>query len=96
MLTLIDVDNVVFTIYLQMLNICHNKYFMVVDHFICFLSILCIYIYYVLKKMQNPGYMKDNFVICIESLHVGDTGLQSNVSFIWCGICCCFVYVNLI
>lgn len=24
--------------------------------------------------------MKDNFVICIESLHVGDTGMQQNVS----------------
>lgn len=24
--------------------------------------------------------MKENFVICIESLHVGDTGSQSNVS----------------
>lgn len=29
---------------------------------------------------QNPGYMKDNFVICIESLHVADRGEQDNVS----------------
>lgn len=26
--------------------------------------------------------MKDNFVICIESLHVADCGAQSNVSVI--------------
>lgn len=35
-----------------------------------------------LKIVQNPGYMKENFVICIESLHVGDIGLQSNVSYL--------------
>lgn len=29
---------------------------------------------------QNPGYMKENFVVCIESLHVGDVGDQKNVS----------------
>uniref|UniRef100_A0A182N4C2 Phosphatidylinositol transfer protein N-terminal domain-containing protein n=1 Tax=Anopheles dirus TaxID=7168 RepID=A0A182N4C2_9DIPT len=27
---------------------------------------------------NNPGYMKDNFIICIESLHVGDAGDQPN------------------
>lgn len=32
--------------------------------------------------MKNPGYMKENFMICIESLHVGDTGILQNVS--WC------------
>lgn len=26
--------------------------------------------------------MKENFMICIESLHVGDTGILQNVS--WC------------
>ncbi|XP_077302137.1 phosphatidylinositol transfer protein vib [Arctopsyche grandis] len=29
--------------------------------------------------LTNPGYMKENFVICIESLHVDDTGDQDNV-----------------
>lgn len=29
---------------------------------------------------QNPGYMKQNFIICIESMHIGDTGKQENVS----------------
>ncbi|XP_019763846.1 phosphatidylinositol transfer protein alpha isoform isoform X3 [Dendroctonus ponderosae] len=29
--------------------------------------------------ITNPGYMKENFVICIESLHVPDTGKQENV-----------------
>ncbi|XP_070492148.1 phosphatidylinositol transfer protein alpha isoform isoform X2 [Chironomus tepperi] len=29
--------------------------------------------------ITNPGYMKENFVICIESLHIGDTGDQENV-----------------
>jgi len=29
--------------------------------------------------ITNPGYMKENFVICIESLHVGDIGMQQNV-----------------
>lgn len=28
---------------------------------------------------QNPGYMKENFMICIESLHIADTGEQENV-----------------
>lgn len=28
---------------------------------------------------QNPGYMKENFMICIESLHISDTGEQENV-----------------
>lgn len=28
---------------------------------------------------QNPGYMKENFMICIESLHIADTGEQDNV-----------------
>lgn len=32
------------------------------------------------KTTKNPGYMKENFVICIESLHVGDIGNQQNVS----------------
>lgn len=32
------------------------------------------------RYYQNPGYMKENFVICIESLHVPDTGKQDNVS----------------
>lgn len=31
---------------------------------------------------QNPGYMKENFVICIESLHVPDAGDQFNVSLL--------------
>lgn len=31
---------------------------------------------------QNPGYMKDNFVIMIESFHIGDVGNQHNVSTI--------------
>jgi hypothetical protein len=30
--------------------------------------------------IQNPGYMKENFIICIESLHLGDVGDKSNVS----------------
>ena len=34
------------------------------------------------NKYQNPGYMKENFIICIESLHVGDTGTQHNVSWL--------------
>ncbi|XP_061722345.1 phosphatidylinositol transfer protein alpha isoform isoform X1 [Cydia pomonella] len=29
--------------------------------------------------LTNPGYMKDNFVICIESLHLPDGGDQNNV-----------------
>lgn len=29
--------------------------------------------------ITNPGYMKENFLICIESLHVGDIGNQNNV-----------------
>ncbi|XP_017775488.1 PREDICTED: phosphatidylinositol transfer protein beta isoform [Nicrophorus vespilloides] len=29
--------------------------------------------------ITNPGYMKDNFVICIESMHIGDKGNQDNV-----------------
>lgn len=37
---------------------------------------------YAYGTSQNPGYMKDNFVICIESLHVGDRGEQNNVSYI--------------
>lgn len=31
-------------------------------------------------SFQNPGYMKDNFVIMIESFHIGDVGNQHNVS----------------
>ena len=38
--------------------------------------------------------MKENFVICIESMHIGDTGSQDNVSFMRCERCCvCVVYV---
>ncbi|KAB0790876.1 hypothetical protein PPYR_14963 [Photinus pyralis] len=29
--------------------------------------------------ITNPGYMKENFVICIESMHIGDIGDQENV-----------------
>ncbi|OWR51157.1 hypothetical protein KGM_206953 [Danaus plexippus plexippus] len=29
--------------------------------------------------LTNPGYMKENFVICIESLHLPDVGDQNNV-----------------
>lgn len=29
--------------------------------------------------ITNPGFMKDSFVICIESMHVGDRGDQDNV-----------------
>lgn len=32
------------------------------------------------KILKNPGYMKENFVICIESMHIADTGKQDNVS----------------
>lgn len=32
-----------------------------------------------LHATQNPGYMKENFMICIESLHIADTGEQDNV-----------------
>lgn len=41
----------------------------------------------ILKKWiihKNPGYMKENFVICIETLHAGDVGDQENVSDISC------------
>lgn len=31
---------------------------------------------------KNPGYMKENFVICIETLHAGDVGDQQNVSVV--------------
>lgn len=31
---------------------------------------------------QNPGYMKENFMICIESLHIADTGEQENVRYV--------------
>lgn len=41
-------------------------------------------------KKKNPGYMKENFVICIESLHVGDIGNQHNVSDAEVGdVCIC-------
>lgn len=33
----------------------------------------------VCNAKQNPGYMKENFMICIESLHIADTGEQDNV-----------------
>ena len=29
--------------------------------------------------LQNPDYMKENFVIKIESMHIGDTGDTENV-----------------
>ncbi|CAO1406850.1 unnamed protein product [Diamesa serratosioi] len=29
--------------------------------------------------ITNPGYMKENFMICIESFHIGDVGDQANV-----------------
>ncbi|XP_055847761.1 phosphatidylinositol transfer protein alpha isoform isoform X1 [Episyrphus balteatus] len=29
--------------------------------------------------ITNPGYMKENFMICIESLHIADVGEQVNV-----------------
>ncbi|XP_055382916.1 phosphatidylinositol transfer protein alpha isoform isoform X2 [Condylostylus longicornis] len=29
--------------------------------------------------ITNPGYMKENFVICIESLHIADKGERNNV-----------------
>ncbi|KAK9887308.1 hypothetical protein WA026_021618 [Henosepilachna vigintioctopunctata] len=29
--------------------------------------------------ITNPGYMKENFVICIETMHVGDVGNSDNV-----------------
>jgi hypothetical protein len=32
--------------------------------------------------VQNPGYMKENFIIVIESLHLADTGMQQNVSHV--------------
>jgi hypothetical protein len=35
-------------------------------------------------NMQNPGYMKENFVIIIESLHLADKGNQQNVSHRLC------------
>jgi hypothetical protein len=35
-------------------------------------------------NMQNPGYMKENFIIVIESLHLADRGMQQNVSHDLC------------
>lgn len=40
--------------------------------FIAFVVILFI-------VLQNPGYMKENFIIVIESYHIGDVGDQENV-----------------
>lgn len=37
-------------------------------------------------QSQNPGYMKENFIICIESLHVADGGDQNNVSDCSCTV----------
>jgi hypothetical protein len=37
------------------------------------------------NNMQNPGYMKENFIIVIESLHIADAGKQQNVSD---SLCC--------
>lgn len=48
-----------------------RKYFFIVWKF-------CYTLYQFLP--QNPGYMKDNFVIMIESFHIGDCGNQHNVS----------------
>ena len=30
--------------------------------------------------LQNPGYMKDNFYIVIETMHYADKGISENVS----------------
>jgi len=35
---------------------------------------------------QNPGYMKENFIIIIESLHLADAGMQHNVSHGLCAV----------
>ena len=35
---------------------------------------------------QNPGYMKENFIIIIESLHLADAGMQHNVSPSLCAV----------
>jgi len=32
--------------------------------------------------ITNPDYMKDNFVICIETMHAGDCGEQQNAHFL--------------
>ena len=31
-------------------------------------------------SIQNPGYMKENFYIVIETMHYGDKGIMENVS----------------
>lgn len=37
------------------------------------------YFYLLLSFVQNPGYMKEHFVIMIESFHIDDVGNQHNV-----------------
>lgn len=41
---------------------------------------------------QNPGYMRDNFIIIIESLHLADVGDQENVSFFL--LLYCYIFLN--
>lgn len=47
---------------------------------ICSLICFCFFV-------QNPGYMKENFVIMIESFHIDDVGNQHNV--------CIKIYKNI-
>ena len=39
-------------------------------------------IFHVLYLFQNPGYMKDNFYIQLESMHLNDRGETENVSIL--------------
>jgi len=50
---------------------------------VCLCLILCPLpaLFMVIGQHQNPGYMKENFFIIIESYHIGDTGQQENVSW---------------
>lgn len=45
--------------------------------------------------VQNPGYMKENFIIVIESLHLADTGMQQNVSHVVSSQSAGFLYIHL-
>ena len=36
--------------------------------------------FFFLSLFQNPGYMKENFFISIETMHAPDKGTQENVS----------------
>jgi len=51
------------------------------------MTVMCCFKLFALPVLQNPDYMKENFILKIESMHIADRGDTENVGNLMFSIC---------